>query len=235
VVGNNGDTAAHVVARNLCLHLLDASVLTEEILSLKNDAGETPGNLMLQSKTSGRLSRLLKAAKDGTLNKFRLTPDDFRLNASTWGSIAHMAAAWGHLDQIPDSLLTDDIMSAKNQQGQTPRDLAALAKNPSWMRRKLLFDAASKGKLGFFELTRGDLLLLQGRTTLAHCAAYAGTLNQVPRHLLTFYILLRKTPGGKTVFSIARKTNCLQSVDPIILQALERCEPADVYEDDVPF
>ena len=116
-----------------------------------------------------------------------LTEPLLSLTSNSGYSVFHVAAAYGHLDQIPISLLTPAVVVSKIHLGNT-----------------LLHEAAEHGALDRFPkryFTLHNFLQRNfGGETVFHVAGFNGHLGQVPPALLFEGDLSAKNPfGRKTV------------------------------------
>jgi hypothetical protein len=72
-----------------------------------------------------RQNQVLWAAKHGGLKTLGLTPEDLKFTVGGGYTVVHIAARWGHLDEIPRQLLTPALLSAPNAEGLTVVQIAA--------------------------------------------------------------------------------------------------------------
>jgi hypothetical protein len=122
-----GDTIFHVAARWGNIDQIPKRLLTEEILSSKNAAGETPDSLAEKAKDPRwiRKNHLFDLAYEGRLATEGLTEADMQLEHSTNGNtLAQVAAHVGKLKQIPEHLLTYEVVAKRDRHGWSVYDTA---------------------------------------------------------------------------------------------------------------
>lgn len=203
-----GDSIAHVAARWGYLDLIPPELLTEAVLSRKNDRGQNPRELAARFLELPRLQRLpllQKHACSGGIGALQPTGPELDHNFGNGNRLLHTVARWGHLKEIAAELLTPERLARRNSVGATPEWLARQAENPHFITANRLNNRVHKNHLEPAALTLEVLTLplTPNGWTLAHTLAYFGQLSQLPRAFQTLAVLGQKAGDDRTVYQIA--------------------------------
>lgn len=113
-------------------------------------------------------------------------------------TVWHVAAEFGSLRHVPESLFTADVLHKTDKYGKTVLTVAA----------------ASELKYIPKHLFNKDILNKQGKygNSIWHIAAQYNTLKEIPVHFLTSEALSQKKTNGDTVWHIAAEFGTLRDI-----------------------
>lgn len=178
----------------------------DELLILRNQAGQTPHDLELAlDGHRARMRELRYHACHGGLAKLQVTAAELDPPINKWGDVLALAAGWGHINEIPIELRTPERMERPGRDGVTPAWLVRERRNPDFVEARRLTATLVQGEPELGTLTLGILTIptWPDGWTLAHSLAYFGLLPDVPRKFLSFEVLSQV--GGaprRTVYQV---------------------------------
>jgi len=123
---------------------------------------------------------------------------------SSLGSLFHIAAKRGVLDQLPQSMLSENTLTLKDERGETP--LHILARTGF---------TGSLGRLVSGTSVPIDWLIRDSEgNTVLHSAALGRQIASIPPAFLTSENVMLLNNAGDSVVDLAFQANCLESISP---------------------
>ena len=227
------DSLYHIASRKGILHDLPLNLLTREGLMLRDHKGKTPVHLLAESGTGEAIKILFR----------RITWSfDWLTSDNSGNTVLHKAADSRHLSTLPEEAFSEETMSAKNQDGFTPVDLAYLNNHfhtvPDRYRHlcfaKALDDMAKSAESGDWSCFGDHLRCVesvlyninnrQRISNLLHVATLSRKLDMIPKELIRKDLLSIPNADGNTPLHLAASLgylHCLPSnffLDPDILK-----------------
>jgi len=171
---------------------------------------------------------LRSAAIEGTLNqidrsmfrRYGLIECGEHYTDGVGVNVFHLAAEYGHLNQIPEEFLTEAVVLTEAGNNGNVLHWAALHGHLDQIPQSLLTDKNLQTRTKADELDDGEGTVkgyTVGQATVIHIAALFGNLNQVPEAALTQSNLTKVCALGRTVFHAAASSGQLNQIPEELL------------------